>query len=116
MKYIKLTNGGNTPVFLCDKTWDKEANSLVDVTTEDAAALGFKPLIENAPNVGENQIARITGYHEDGENIVADYTVVEIENATAAELKELLSKFDTSKMNDFEKTELLKLLAKLGRN
>lgn len=113
MKYVKLTNGGNTPIFLCDKTWDKEANALVDVTTEQAAALGYKPLVDNPPSTDNNSVARLTGYVDNGTTIEAQYEIVAWQNATTEELRQLVKKFDIENMTNYTKTDLLKIIAKL---
>lgn len=114
MKYIKIFNT-NIPVIITDGDKVLYNNALVDVTPEIASALGYKPLVDNPPETEATQVVRLTGYHEDGANMVADYTVVDLNEATAQELKAVLAKFDTTNMNNYTKTELLQLLAKLGR-
>lgn len=111
-KYIKIFNV-NIPVIIKDGDKVLYNNALVDVTQEIASALGYKTLIDNPPEVGQMQIARIVGYTDNGDSMTANYTVIEYTNATIEELRDIIKNFDTSDMSNYTKTDLLKIIAKL---
>ena len=113
-KYIKIFNG-NIPVII--KEGDKVFynNALVNVTPEIATALGYKPLVDNPPEVEQTQIARIVGYTDNGDSMTANYVVIDYTNATLEELRDIIKNFDTSDMSNYTKTDLLKILAALAK-
>ena len=111
-KYIKIVNG-NIPVIIADGDKTFYNNALADVTPEIASAKGYKPLIDNPPEVGQMQIARIVGYTDNGNSITANYAVIDYTNATLEELRDIIKNFDTSDMSNYTKTDLLKIIAKL---
>ena len=113
-KYIKIFNG-NIPVIIADGDKTFYNNSIVDVTSEIASALGYKPLVDNPPEVGQTQIARIVGYTDNGDSMTADYVVIDYTNATIEELRDIIKNFDTSDMSNYTKTDLLKVLAALAK-
>lgn len=113
-KYIKIVNG-NIPVIIADGNKAFYNNALVDVTPEVASALGYKPLIDNPPEVGQMQIARVVGYTDNGDSMTANYVVIDYTNATLEELRDIIKNFDTSDMSNYTKTDLLKVLAALAK-
>ena len=113
-KYIKIFNG-NIPVIIEDGQKAFYNNSIVDVTPEIASALGYKPLVDNPPEVEQTQIARVIGYTDNGDSITANYSVIDYTNATLEELRDIIKNFDTSDMSNYTKTDLLKVLAALAK-
>ena len=113
-KYIKIFNI-NIPVIIEDGQKAFYNNALVDVTPEIASALGYKPLVDNPPEVGQTQIARVIGYTDNGDSITANYSVIDYTNATLEELRDIIKNFDTSDMSNYTKTDLLKVLAALAK-
>lgn len=113
-KYIKIFNT-NIPVIIADGDKTFYNNALVDVTPEIASAKGYKPLIDNPPEVEQTQIARIVGYTDNGDSITANYAVIDYTNATLEELRDIIKNFNTSDMSNYTKTDLLKILAALAK-
>ena len=113
-KYIKIFNT-NIPVIIEDGNKIFYNNSLVDVTPEVASAKGYKPLIDNPPEVEQTQIARIIGYTDNGDSMTANYAVIDYTNATLEELRDIIKNFDTSDMSNYTKTDLLKILAAFAK-
>ena len=113
-KYIKIVNG-NIPVTIEDGGKTFYNNALVDVTPEIASAKGYKPLIDNPPEVEQTQIARIVGYTDNGDSMTANYVVIDYTNATLEELRDIIKNFNTSDMSNYTKTDLLKILAELAK-
>lgn len=111
MKYVKIID--DRPFFLQRLVYVD--NVLQETTESVASTLGYKPLIEEPPAVESYEVARIAGYHEDGNNIVADYEVIAIEEATRDELREKIGTIDTTNMNNYTKTDLLQIIALLLR-
>ena len=113
-KYIKIFNT-NITVIIADGNKAFYNNALVDVTPEIASALGYKPLIDNPPEVEQTQIARVVGYTDNGDSMTANYVVIDYTNATLEELRDIIKNFDTSDMSNYTKTDLLKVLAALAK-
>ena len=113
-KYIKIFNA-NIPVIIADGDKTFYNNALVDVTPEIASALGYKPLIDNPPEVEQTQIARIVSYTDNGNSMTANYEIIDYTNATLEELRDIIKNFDTSDMSNYTKTDLLKILAALAK-
>jgi hypothetical protein len=112
-KYVRLECAGKIPFFLDSKTFDRESNTIRELTVSEAAALGFKPLVDNPPSTDNNSVARLTGYVDNGTTIEAQYEIVAWQNATTEELRQLVKKFDIENMTNYTKTDLLKIIAKL---
>ena len=111
MKYVKIID--DRPFFLQRLVY---VDNVLQETTESLAnSLGYKPLIEEPPATENYQVARIAGYHVDGDSIVADYEVIAIEEATRDELREKIGTIDTSDMDNYTKTGLLQIIALLLR-
>lgn len=73
---------------------------------------GYLDLVDIRPTPESGKIVRISGYDLSGDRYVARYEQVNIAEATAEEIAAQLKNTDLTSLNDFQKTQLLKSLAK----